>query len=95
MYYFLQQSKNNIYNIPYLKTCRWTPLEWPLEIDIRWLNYIRNDNRNQDGKCFSELYDNTFFHFRAGGNWEKYSVDVYERRIQPLTKLVYDVCRNE
>jgi hypothetical protein len=62
---------------------------------MRWLDYIRHDDRNIDGKYFTELYDDTFFHFRAGSNWDKCSADIYEQRVKPLTKLVYDVCRNE
>ena len=95
MYYFLQETKNKFYRIPYLQSLTWSSLDWPLNVDTRWLQYARNDDRNQDGKYFTELYDNIFFHFRAGGNWEKYSSDMYDLRIKPLTKLVYDVCRDE
>ena len=95
MYYFLKETKNKFYRIPYLQSLTWSSLDWPLDVDTRWLQYAHNDDRNKDGKYFTELYDNTFFHFRAGGNWEKYSADMYERRVKPLTKLIYNVCRNE
>lgn len=95
MYYFLKETKNKLYTIPYLRTLAWSSLDWPLNIDMRWLDYIRHDDRNIDGKYFTELYDDTFFHFRAGSNWDKCSADIYEQRVKPLTKLVYDVCRNE
>lgn len=94
MYYYLKETQNKLYSVPFLSSTHWTALEWPLDIDTRWLNYIRKDNRNIGNKMFAELFDNTLFHFRAGGNWEKNSLETYQTRVMPLVKLVYDVCRN-
>ena len=35
------------------------------------ISWLENDYRNVDsGKYFAELYDETFFHYRAGSNWQ-------------------------
>ena len=37
--------------------------------------FLRNDDRNIDGKVFAELYGNCLLHFRAGSNWRNESAD--------------------
>lgn len=92
MYYFLKESKNNFYKISHHSSGNWNALEYPLECDSRWLNYIKNDVRNSKN-FYSELYDSTFFHFRAGGNWEKRGADEYSSRVELLETVVNSVCR--
>ena len=57
----------------YLKSGEWTMTDIPanLKANIRLVHFLQNDIRNINGKFFCELYDNKFFHYRAGGNWEK------------------------
>jgi hypothetical protein len=93
MYYFLEESKNNFYKIQHRSSCHWSALEYPLSCDTRWLNYIKNDVRNVEGKFYAELFDSTFFHFRAGGNWEKRGADEYGGRVDLLADVVYSICR--
>lgn len=93
MYYFLQESKNNFYKIPHLHSGHWDALDFPLTCDNKWLNYIKNDVRNTGTKFYSELYDNTFFHFRAGGNWEKRGATEYSSRVDLLESVVNSICR--
>jgi hypothetical protein len=39
-------------------------------------DFIRSDSRNEtDGGFYSEIYDDSFFHYRAGGNWTRNSID--------------------
>jgi hypothetical protein len=39
-------------------------------------DFIRFDSRNENHAGFySEIYDNSFFHYRAGGNWTRNSID--------------------
>lgn len=93
MYYFLKESKNNFYKISHKSSGCWGALDYPLSCDTRWLNYIKNDPRNVEGRFYSELYDNTFFHFRAGGNWEKREADEYSGRVDTLANVINSICR--
>lgn len=47
--------------------------------------YIVEDNRNINGNFFTEFYDGTFLHFRAGSNWKKEPAKVVEARIKDFT----------
>jgi len=33
------------------------------------IEFLKNDKRNINNNFFCEIYDNKFFHYRAGGNW--------------------------
>ena len=59
----------------------WTHKELPDLKSNALREFIINDDRNQKGKIYSEIYESTFFHFRGGGNWnmEPRSL-VYARR---------------
>jgi hypothetical protein len=49
-------------------------------------DFIENDERNLNGKFYSELYDNRFIHFRAASNWRREPADVVLKRIDNFTK---------
>jgi hypothetical protein len=44
--------------------------------------FIMNDDRNRGGKVYSEIYDQTFLHYRAGSNWREESSQVVKDRNQ-------------
>ena len=44
--------------------------------------FIMNDDRNRGGKVYSEIYDQTFLHYRAGSNWREESPQVVQDRNQ-------------
>jgi hypothetical protein len=50
------------------------------------------DVRNTGTQFYSEIYDNTFLHFRAGGNWDKRGSDEYESRVDLLAKVANSIC---
>ena len=49
-------------------------------------DFVSQDERNIDGKFYSELYDGNFLHFRAGSNWNKEPADIVLSRIDNFTK---------
>jgi hypothetical protein len=60
----------NIYFIKHLWSLTWDLTELPEKItDTNIIDFLKNDKRNQNGKFFCEIYDKTFLHYRAGGNW--------------------------
>jgi hypothetical protein len=64
---------DTFYFIKHLYSCTWDESEAPeyIKENTALLHYLKNDPRNVDGKFFCELYDSTFLHYRAGGNWRQ------------------------
>lgn len=92
MHYYLQATKDAHYTIRHLSSGRWSALDFPLNCDTKWLHYIKNDVRNTGTQFYSEIYDNTFLHFRAGGNWDKRASDEYESRVDLLSRVANSIC---
>ena len=65
-------EKNNIHFIKYLASLEWNINDLPENItnNEKLVLFLLNDPRNVNNRIFSEIYDNKFFHYRAGGNWE-------------------------
>lgn len=90
-----QSRKNRIFAIPYKRSLQWGFEDFPYDrLDSSWLSFLMTDSRNEQGKFFGELYDDTFLHFRAGGNWMRGSPDAYARGVQSLKDTVFSVCRD-
>jgi hypothetical protein len=66
-------ENDKVHFIKYLKSGEWNMTDMPskLKKNERLVRFLQKDIRNINGKFFCELYDNKFFHYRAGGNWEK------------------------
>jgi hypothetical protein len=47
--------------------------------------FITEDQRNVNNKYYTEFYDKTFLHFRAGSNWNKEPALIVENRIKEFT----------
>lgn len=67
------EEYDKVHFIKYLKSGEWNLTDMPsnLKANTRLVRFLQNDIRNINGTFFCELYDNKFFHYRAGGNWEK------------------------
>jgi hypothetical protein len=58
------------YTIPHLSSLNWTAADAPfLQPEIT--KFCTEDSRNHQNRCFSEIYDQTFLHFRASSGWNK------------------------
>jgi hypothetical protein len=59
--------------------------------------YIIEDQRNVNNQYYTEFYDQTFLHFRAGSNWNKEPALTVENRIKKFTdsfkQHVYETAR--
>jgi hypothetical protein len=62
---------DNIHYIRHLWSCTWNEDELPdnLKDNKKLLDFLKTDSRNQNNKFYTEIYDNKFLHYRAGGNW--------------------------
>ena len=70
---------NKIHFMKYLKSCSWNINNVPKIIsqNQKLVDFLISDPRNKNGNFFCELYDNKFFHYRAGGNWEKQNFNTH------------------
>jgi hypothetical protein len=80
-------NTQNIYFIKHLWSLTWDENEMPQFADEQLREFLNNDPRNENGKYFCEIYDNKFFHYRAGGNWKKEGINFHN----DLSKKLMDV----
>ena len=93
MYKYVNATEDlNSYNIKHLWSLNWNKEKSPSSLNPILYDYLENDPRNINGNFFSELFDNTFLHYRAGGNWDKISENEHILRtnllFNTLCKLV-------
>ena len=50
------------------------------------IEFLKNDKRNQKRNYFAEIYDNTFFHYRAS-TW--YMIKNYNMHNEQIKSLIY------
>jgi hypothetical protein len=91
---FLLLPGNKFYEIKNLSSCNWQECNYPDSLDTIWLEeFYKKDPRNNNGNFFAELYDGTFFHYRAGGNWDKIGFQIHEQRINLLKNIIYNILK--
>ena len=75
----LSKEDDNVHFMKYLKSGEWNIQDMPanLKTNERLVRFLQGDIRNVNGNFFCELYDNKFFHYRAGGNWEKRNFELH------------------
>lgn len=65
-------SRYGIYFIRHLWSLTWNDSEIPENLKgTELMKFIREDPRNNFGNYFCEIYDDTFLHYRAGGDWQR------------------------
>jgi hypothetical protein len=69
-YWLKNQDKSKIYFYDHYNSGGWSEIPDSLSDKTKLIEFIKTDPRNnENGSFYTELYDNNFFHFRAGGNW--------------------------
>ena len=83
---------DSIYYIKHLSSCSWNESEIPekLKNNLKLINYIKTDPRNQNEQFYCEIYDNKFLHYRAGGNWEKRNMKLHVNLTLKLRQSLLD-----
>lgn len=71
--------------------------QWGRQEEPEWLpdavrGFLRSDVKNVEGRYYAEIYDDRFFHFRAGGNWDGMDGAKFKARqmeiIEALNRLI-------
>lgn len=87
---YLEKYENKlsekIFFIEHKSSGTWDETESPKCVlkNEKILNFLRNDPRNTNNKFFCEIYDDCFFHYRAGGNWNGEGLKFHNNLIKAL-----------
>jgi hypothetical protein len=84
-------NKNGIKFIKHLWSCSWNDKEFPNGLNNIILEYCKNDFRNVNNNYYCEIYDNKFFHYRAGSNWNNYNQELHKILKNKLFNIVTNI----
>lgn len=98
MYHWLNKLDEGqmvqIYNIKHLCSLRWSKEHFPATVSGIVREFCQNDVKNENGKYYSEIYDDTFLHLRSGGRWTIDSKNKYDTRTKMLTKKIHELIKS-
>lgn len=79
-----------IYYIRHLWSLTWDETELPdtLQNNSKLLDFLKNDERNQNNKFYCEIYDKTFLHYRNGANWDNMNENFFFDKHRELYKTL-------
>ena len=84
-----QFNRDSIYFIKHFWSLTWNDSEMPPVFKGSRLDqFIRDDPRNADGRYFCEIYDNTFLHYRAGGDWQRKGLGFHNELSEKLKAVL-------
>jgi hypothetical protein len=72
-----EYATDKLYYIKHLWSNSWGEDEFHT-IDKKYLEILKKDPRNKEGKFCCEIYDNKFLHIQGGGRWDKGSKELYD-----------------
>lgn len=84
-------NNNGVKFIKHLWSCSWDKSEYPSNLNKNILQYCIEDVRNVDNKYFCEIYDEKFFHFRAGSNWLNHNIESMKIIKNKLKDIMIDI----
>jgi hypothetical protein len=89
-YYWLNKVKENglesgFQAISHLPSLQWSASDLTSAFSGELIEFINNDDRNINSNYYTEFYNNSFIHFRAGSNWNKESALIVKNRINNFT----------
>ena len=87
-----QSHVDGIYFIPHLHSFSWSKENAPSTIlhNDKLLEFLETDTRNRNQKFFSEVYDDVFFHYRSGGNWQGEGINLHKELTNKLNTILLD-----
>ena len=85
-----------IYYIRHFWSLTWDETEYPDNLQKpKLLDFLKNDERNQNNKFYCEIYDKAFLHYRNGANWDNVNENFYFDKHRELYKKLKDVLELE
>jgi len=85
-----------IYYIRHFWSLTWDETEYPDNLQKpKLLDFLKNDERNQNNKFYCEIYDNAFLHYRNGANWDNVNENFYFDKHRELYKKLKEVLELE
>ena len=81
---------NNTLFCKYLCSLEWDETSLPdnLKQNKKLLDFLKNDERNVNGRFYCEIYDGKFLHYRGGGNWMKQDFQKHISRSEELKNCI-------
>lgn len=86
----IQYENDDFYFIKHLWSCSWCDDEFPENLNKKEsiIKYIKEDERNENGKYFVEIYDNCLFHYR-GGTWLGINnIELHKKLLKKLKNII-------
>lgn len=86
----IQYENDDFYFIKHLWSCSWCDDEFPENLNKKEsiIKYIKEDERNENGKYFVEIYDNCLFHYR-GGTWLGINnIELHKKLLNKLKNII-------
>jgi hypothetical protein len=89
-YHWYKKIKENglesgFQDIIHLQSLQWSASDLTSAFSGELIEFINNDDRNINSNYYTEFYNNSFIHFRAGSNWNKESALIVKNRINNFT----------
>jgi hypothetical protein len=91
------QDPTTIYNIKHLPSLTWNKSSDNMPGCLKQSHYndvikfCETDPRNSNNKYFCEIYDNTYLHYRAGGNWREEGLQFHNLMTKKLRDVLYNI----
>ena len=84
-----EYHRDGIYFIRHLWSLTWNDTEMPEKFKKTELDdFIREDPRNSPIGYFCEIYDDTFLHYRAGGDWQRRGLEFHNELTSELKNVL-------
>jgi hypothetical protein len=74
------KDNKSLGSIDHFASLNWNLEQISFQIPEKIFDFIVSDDRNREGKFFTEIYDEKFLHFRAGSNWREEPTHVVRKR---------------
>ena len=87
---WLQKRRGQVRWISHLPSCQWGPEQMTdaaktVSNKAGFRTFLEGDVRNREGRFWSELYEGTILHIRAGSNWNGEGRAVHESVVRSLS----------
>lgn len=88
--YYEKNYKNKIYYIKNLGSNKWNQesISPSIHLSDEFIIFLKEDKRNENNMFYSEIYENVFFHYRAGGNWKLDGMEYHLERTKKLKNCI-------